>query len=121
MNGGAPPDMVPWGNRNHGNHGNGNEALLDQMQAVLAQREWQWSPEYSDGLQDGDTRQAGRNGAPNGAPRRARPAKTGTNGPVPVGVSGPIAAQPGSANGRPHQMPPALQHLLLNGDGPQGP
>jgi len=117
MNGGS---QAPWGNRSHGNHGNpGGEALLDQMQAVLAQREWQWSPEYGDSLQDGDTH-------PNRRNRRAhngRPQKNGVTGPLDAGPPGPIAATGTANNGRPQQqqqmpqqqMPQQLLHLLNGG------
>jgi len=114
MNGGGH-DMMAWGSRNHNNHGNGNEALVDQMQAVLAQRDWQWSPEYGDGLQDGDGHLAARNGA---RPQRARAAKVpaaGAIGPMGTGVSGAVVAPStpsNGSNGRTHQMPQQLQQMF---------
>lgn len=109
MNGGA----AGWGNRDQGNHGNaGGEAMLDQMQAALGQRDWQqWSPEYGDGLQDGDGNFKRRN-------RRARDPKT-----TPSVVNG---SAPGSAgaigtgnNGRPlmpHQQMQAMMQGGQNGE-----
>jgi len=115
MNGGS--HHMRWEHRSHGNHGNpGGEALLDQMQAVLAQREWQWSPEYGDGLQDGDTHHSNRRSR-----GRIRGGPKPPSGPLDAGDAGPIAATGAANNGRPQQMPEQLQ-MLLNGaqNGPQG-
>jgi len=116
MNGGASVDMMSWGNRSHnGNANHGGEAILDQMQAVLAQRDWQWSPEYGDGLQDGDARQAARRS------RRLRAAKATTPEAIGPQGLGHIVPPVGSSNGRPAgQLPPQLQMLLMNGDDAHG-
>lgn len=95
----SPWQEESWAARNQKNQGNlGNEALLDQMQAVLAQREWQWSPEYGDSLQDGDSRQAARR------PRRPRGAKASSQ-PLP----------------QEHRGMPAQLQQLFNSGAQQGP
>lgn len=102
-----------WGSRSHGNPG--GEALLDQMQAVLAQRDWQWSPEYGDGLQDGDTHQSSRRsrGGSRGSPKPQ-------SGSLDAGAPGPIS-EAAAADGRTQHMPQQLQMLLNGGQtGPQG-